>query len=168
VAEPARRFAHPGRSGRATGLLKIFAVSLKFPASKAEKASTMKHLFLILSLFLASPAFAQEDARPLPEKQIADDVLRVVFENVVRTAYISVHGSADGFNPALVSLTAPTVNDAVQLGDISPWVSYSNTFRSKLGALRLMEAKGRIYHVWPDLLRDKRRSRQILAAHYGG
>ena len=128
----------------------------------------MKHLFLFLSLFLASPAFAQQDARPLPEKQIADSALRVVFENVVRTAYMAIHGSADGFDPSLVSLTAPTVNDAVQKGDISPWVSYSNTFRGKLGVLRLMNEKGRIYHVWPDLIGNKLLAKQILVAHYGG
>jgi hypothetical protein len=169
VAEPARRFPHPGRSCRDTGLLKIFAVSLKFLTSKAEKASTMKRLFLFLSLFLSlSTLPAQQDARQLPEKQIADAALPVVFENVVRTAYMAVHGSVDGFDPSLVSMVAPVVNDTTQPGDISPWVVYSNTFRSRLGALRLMEAKGRIYHVWPDLLGNKRVAKQILMAHYGG
>lgn len=129
----------------------------------------MKILTLFLSLSLApvfsAPVLAQEP--PLKKVIESEDGLRLVFENVVRTAYLSIHGSLDGFNTSSVSTESLAVADK-EFGDLSPWIAYSHQFSSKLGVVKLMNEKGRVYHVWAGLLRDKRMAKMILTNHYAG
>lgn len=128
----------------------------------------MKHLTLLLSLFLAPVFSAPVLGQDPPKKAIESEVaLRLVFENIVRTAYLSIHGTVDGFDPSSVSC-APLASDDAKQGDLSPWVSYSQPFRGRLGMVRMMNEKGKLYHVWPGLLSDKRAAKLILLNHYAG
>ena len=132
------------------------------------QALPMKHLPLLLSLFLAPVFSAPVLAQDPPKKAIeSEEALQIVFANIVRTAYLSVHGNLDGFDPSAVSCESLAPVDA-KSGDLSAWVAYSHPFRSRVGTIRRMDEKGRIYHVWADLLRDKRAAKLILANHYAG
>lgn len=128
----------------------------------------MKHLPLLLSLLLVPAFSAPVLAQDPPKKAIESEVgLQIVFANIVRTAYLSVHGTLDGFDPEAVSCVSLGQHDSKQ-GDLSAWVAYSQPFRSRIGMIRRMDEKGRLYHVWADLLRDKRAAKLILVNHYAG
>lgn len=120
----------------------------------------MKTLAVLFALLLSSFVAAQ----PTSDSIIKTEAVGLeVVQNICRTAYFSVHGTYDGFNAGSVRLYSD--NDAT---DLSRWIFKSAPFSRRLGTLRLFEEKGRVYHLWPALLRDKRQCRAILLAHYGG
>ena len=115
----------------------------------------MKNLLIILSLFLLATTSLKA------QRRLDTNAERIAIQNIVRTAWIATGHKADAFNPAAVS-----VSGGGSKGDMSAWVKNSNTLGRKIGILLRMEAKGRLYHLMPSVLRNKQQAWEILKAHY--
>lgn len=113
----------------------------------------MKTVFAVAAL-LAAGLSAQEI--PVAPVMTVEQSLEVV-ENVVRTAYLSIHGTLDGFAPSFVDLAG---------GELERWVPHSKVLASRLATLRRAEEQGEVVHLMPWILEQKELARRILGAHY--
>lgn len=105
----------------------------------------MTKLLQIVALALAASALTAQDIR------------REVVANLVRTAYLTQHGTLEEFDASLVSVT-PLEEGA----DVGRWDL--ELIGRRLWVVRAKPAT----HLMPSLLRMPSLSRSILRAHYGG
>lgn len=107
----------------------------------------------IIAILLCLPLRAFDPV----SKEAAD---HIILTNVVRTAYLSIHGNLAGFNEDRVTSAVPAL--ANPMGEV---LVDSSTCYFRERAIRSARW-GTNYHAWAFLLRQKRLARLILEAHY--